>query len=286
MNKTSSNHVKKDLRSAPPISEGVTIEDESYDASAKETTTSDGSGKDTSTKEATISDDPGKDSPASDSPTKDTPEKESTTSDGPVKTSKKTFKKVKHQPTSETDKDDSKRYHLGILKNKGDTSPNKGVIMNELLIGYIVKALRVLFQWISLGIAQNYMIRIYEEKVLLRQENPPHLLNLLGLFILIHLVFEALLLVGVYIVSQMLKTKLNVEPQQLVKQIGFDYIAGIIVLSLFAIVVGNIMYKKKYFLFKENGHRGIRAYKAIILMYVIIIAVLPFNLVPKAFERT
>lgn len=171
--------------------------------------------------------------------------------------------------------------------SESKSNNNKSTFLNELVIAYIVKVIRVIFQWISLIVAKNHMIKIYEEKVLLRQENPPHLLNLIALFLVIHILFEALLIFGVYIIANIVakKKKVSFNPQSVLLQLGFDYIAATAILILFGGVVGQIMYKKKYFLYKENGHRAIRALKDILLMYAIAVALLPFNLVPKAFEK-
>ena len=56
-----------------------------------------------------------------------------------------------------------------------------------------------------------------------------------------------------------------------------DYVFYLISMVVHGIVLANIMYSKKYFLYKDDGLRAIRAYSDVILQYSLFNGMIPFN---------
>jgi hypothetical protein len=164
----------------------------------------------------------------------------------------------------------------------------------------LMKALKLGISYASIVIASNYTSQIYTEKVYVRNENPPKLINMLFLFLGIELAMTvvAMSLIGLlfhYLMTDSSKTTAsiakpviapptieggasNFNMMEVMMLFAQDYVLYIIVMMIQGTIIANVMYSKKYFLYKEDGLRGIRAYTDMLVQTSLFNGSIPFNL--------
>ena len=147
-----------------------------------------------------------------------------------------------------------------------------------------LKAIRIGMTYLSLLISTNFMSQIYMEKVLINNETPPPLTNFLWLFLFVDIIMN----IG-YVLVIILLQKFNVFGQDVVIHPTYlmDYGLCMAPIMLFATINASMMYSKKYFLYKDDGLRAIRALSDITFIYAVIFHLIPntlvFALIKKAF---
>lgn len=146
---------------------------------------------------------------------------------------------------------------------------------------FILKLVKISLSYASLLIAKNITSQIYAEKVYVKQESPPKLINMLLLFLAIELVFTVIVmtLLGVLIAQAM--GRLEGETVDglfnLASTFAQDYICYIVSMFVHGSILSSVMYSKKYFLYKDDGMRAIRAFSDVIMQYSIVNGLIPFN---------
>jgi hypothetical protein len=150
----------------------------------------------------------------------------------------------------------------------------------------VMKIIKLALSYGALAIATNYTSQIYTEKVYVRQENPPNLVNMLFLFIGIELLMT---IVTMSAVAFMLMSSSKFDANVIGKvALAFsqDYVLYMISMLIHGAVVANIMYTKKYFLYKDDGLRGIRAYSQILTQFSVFNGLIPFNMFVTGIMQT
>jgi hypothetical protein len=150
---------------------------------------------------------------------------------------------------------------------------------NSLILLMIAKVLRIIFTYVSLMIAKNYTTQIYMDKVLVKNENPPLLSNMVYLYLAIEMIMMAVflaLMFGVMYIFEIRSDAIN-------SYILPDYFIATIVNVIIGRIVASQMYKKKYFLYKDDGLRAIRALSELLLSLAIVQASVPWNSLMNGF---
>ena len=148
--------------------------------------------------------------------------------------------------------------------------------MNTKVIGimYGFIAVRIFILYLSTTISSNIMNEIYTERVLINGEEPPVLNYELYLFLVLDLVFNLLLLAAIYGILQFKDSK--VESNDIFTSYTLHYVVSLVIIFVLSMIVSNTMYKKKYFLYKDDGLRAIRALNDIVFKIGCIVSVMPF----------
>lgn len=150
-----------------------------------------------------------------------------------------------------------------------------------VLIAFAVsKLMRVGISYASLLIARNYTSQIYMDKVLVNDENPPHLSNLIYLYMIIEFVMITVMILLLYSLDAtfdlgFVNSRFNLFTQFIIT----DYLVASILNISVGSVVANKMYEKKYFLYKDDGMRAIRALTEIMIAVAIINNIMPYNFI-------
>jgi hypothetical protein len=116
------------------------------------------------------------------------------------------------------------------------------------------------------------MSQIYTEKVLLRGEEPPSLTYQLFLFVLIDFFLSLIIILLIYMIS----TQESPDGSSLIAKFIKQYFISLIVLFTIVYVISNIMYRKKYFLYKDDGLRAVRALDDLIFNIGMFVMLIPF----------
>lgn len=157
--------------------------------------------------------------------------------------------------------------------------------MDKTVLGVfaIMKVIKLALSFAAITIASNYTSQIYTEKVYVRHENPPPLVNMLFLFLGIEIAFTvvAMTTIGLLIKNMMsgeTQSGGGVNVMDIAVQFAQDYVLYILSMSIHGAVVANIMYSKKYFLYKDDGLRAIRAFTDILTQMSMFNGLIPFNM--------
>ncbi len=137
---------------------------------------------------------------------------------------------------------------------------------------FIPKLIRLMTAYISINIATNYMSQIYTENVLINNTDPPSLTNLVIIFIMIDILINAIIFALLWFAKTPLGLDDNVFKIYLV-----EYIIIIFAILIQLYFISTIMYSKKYFLYKDDGLKGIRALRSIFYIFIILYYLMPFG---------
>jgi hypothetical protein len=151
----------------------------------------------------------------------------------------------------------------------------------QFVIMYVIKALRLLSFRYSMNMATNVFLQKYESTVYDKKQNPPSLFGFMAIFLGFDLFFNAFLFVVLGLCGFLFKTENNTFPidKFLFYKYGFDYATTLIIILLIGYLIGNVIKQKKYFRYKTEGERGIRAFEEIMKMTATIVTLLPMFLI-------
>lgn len=128
----------------------------------------------------------------------------------------------------------------------------------SLLIIYSLIAVRIFVLYISSYVASNIMNQIYTERVLINGDEPPKLNNQLYLFVVIDSLLNLFLLGFAWAVI-----KAYGNTGDLFTVYATQYGLSTAVTFVVCLIISNMMYMKKYFLYKDDGLRAIRVLQII-----------------------
>jgi len=142
------------------------------------------------------------------------------------------------------------------------------------------KAIRIALTYLSLTITTNFATQIYMEKVLVNNESPPPLINFVWLFLFVDVIINIVLVLVMVLMGKLgaLGPLQNIYSEYLV-----DYGICMVFTLIFGMITAQVMYNKKYFLYKDDGLRAVRALSEMIFYMSIVINVIPFGIIEKVF---
>jgi len=143
---------------------------------------------------------------------------------------------------------------------------------------YAFKLMQYGTVYISVISAEKLFSVSYMEKVYSESQDPPNLLNMLGIFLGFNLLLTTLIMVTLIVVSKLIgeSIKTYISPEIL----GFifcDYVTFVTTLVIVSVILGTLMQRKVYFRYQTEGLRVIQAYKELILVLAAILVVLPYR---------
>lgn len=143
---------------------------------------------------------------------------------------------------------------------------------------YVVKAFRIFLLWVSLVFARALFQTRYNDAVYLQNRAPPHP----AWFVLIFLGFDVALNAGVVMLltalMYLLRTRLNNFPvtSYVIRAVLTDYAVSTALMAVLAFVMATVIRRKKYFRYRFEGDRGIRALSDMILWTSAVILIIPY----------
>jgi uncharacterized integral membrane protein len=151
----------------------------------------------------------------------------------------------------------------------------------QFLIMYIIKFVKILSFGFSMNMATNIFIQKYESVVYDKKVNPPSLTNFMFIFLGFDLFFTIFLFILLGLCGFLFKTENNTFPidSYLYKKFAVDYIVSTVLIMVIGILIGSVVKQKKYFRYKTEGERGIRAFEDIMKMTATVITLAPLFLI-------
>lgn len=146
------------------------------------------------------------------------------------------------------------------------------------IIIYLLKLINYLFLYVSLYLTDRLFSEQYMKKVYGEETNPPNILQFPFLSLSIQSGFSFFLFIILILLMTIFKKENNTFAINwyVIKTYLFDFILTLIMISVVSIIVGMIIQKKKYFRYKTEGLRAIRAYKEILKYLSIVLYLLPY----------
>ena len=146
------------------------------------------------------------------------------------------------------------------------------------LLIYGLKALRFGIAYYALFVAGRVFQRMYDGRVYARDDPPPHPLRFIGLFMAVDVAINLVVLSLLVFSKHMFKTVHNEFPVdgQLLAMWMTDYLLTTLVVFTLAYIIGEVVRRKKYFRYKYEGDRGIRAMQRMVMYVYGIVLFIPF----------
>lgn len=148
----------------------------------------------------------------------------------------------------------------------------------ELMIVVLVsKVIRMATAWVSHTVSKHYMQQIYLDKVLVKGDSPPPLTNQLYLALVIEFVIGVIFIGLLVTINSTAKIFKNIPEDAFTYNVFVDLVLYLIFSGIIGSIIAGMMYKKKYFLYKDDGLRAIRAIAELMTSISIALAAIPLN---------
>jgi hypothetical protein len=147
----------------------------------------------------------------------------------------------------------------------------------SLLIIYSLVAVRIFLLYISSYVASNIMNQIYTERVLINGDEPPKLSYQLYLFLGIDVILNIFLFGFAWAIIKAYRADTNVFNSYI-----SQYVLTTIVTFVSCMIISNMMYLKKYFLYKDDGLRAIRALQILNYRIGVFISLIPMFMITNS----
>lgn len=149
---------------------------------------------------------------------------------------------------------------------------------SQFFVMYALKLINYGFLFLSLYMAEKLFSEMYMKKVYAEQIAPPALQTFLLLMLLIHAGFNLFVFVILTLLIILFKRPTNsfFINWYLVQTYLLDYIITTVLFTIVSVIIGVVMQKKRYFRYKTEGLRAIRAFKEIIQFTSMIIYAMPY----------
>lgn len=147
----------------------------------------------------------------------------------------------------------------------------------KVLIYIFSKLLKVTTLWISTAIVSSHLTGMYMDQVLVNQQTPSSLTGFVGYFVVLELLFIGFVLVGLQLFNMIALNRTDISEIMMV--LGVDLVLCLLATAVIGTIVASTMQNKQFFMYKDDGLRGIRAFKEIVASIGIVFGLIPFFLV-------
>lgn len=163
-----------------------------------------------------------------------------------------------------------------IIEQGGSRSLGDALSDPTMVLIYALKALRLLAAWYALRVAARTFQGLYDRRVYGRDEAPPHPAVFVGMTLAVELAIQLGVMVVLLFSQQILKQMdVNVS-SAVVSAWVLDYGLSTAVVAVLALVIGEVVRKKKYFRYRYEGDRGIRAMQQMMMYTYGVVLLIPF----------
>lgn len=149
---------------------------------------------------------------------------------------------------------------------------------DQFYLIYFLKIINILFLIGSIRISEKVFSELYMKKVYAEEDMPPSIYVFMTMFLIMHAAFVLILLIILFLTMLVFKEDSNTFAISsfLIQSYFADYIVSTVFFILLSIIIGTVMQKKKYFRYKQEGLRAIRAYQDILNKVAIFVYLLPY----------
>ena len=157
----------------------------------------------------------------------------------------------------------------------------KMMIEPQLFVLYGLKVIRLLFIYVALFISTRMFIPIYENAVYDDKADPPPLWKFLLIFLGFDISLNIFLLVLMVLLKYLFKSDDNtfIIDGSLITKYCYDYVCSTSLILLVSALISFVIVEKKYFKYKYEGMRAIRAFEKIVFYISMVNLAMPFFLI-------
>ncbi len=157
------------------------------------------------------------------------------------------------------------------LYQVGSQSLVDSLLEPEVVAMYSFKALRVLVAWLATAFASRAFQAMYRQRVYARDDPPPHpavfVAMILGVDAAAHVLFGVVLLAARHVWG------IDVA---LLRMWAIDWAIVTAAVAAVSLVIAQVVYSKRFFRYKYEGERGIRAMQELVFCVYCVAVPLPF----------
>jgi hypothetical protein len=166
---------------------------------------------------------------------------------------------------------------VGMMYARGRGSLRDSLDAQFMLI-YGLKLLRLLIAWFALRVAGKVFQNMYDDRVYSRDDRPPEPIMFVAMFMGVDLALNVVVAAVLIFVKHLFKTVDNEFPidRHMLTLWGFDYLLSSLVVFAVAVIIGQVIKRKKYFRYKYEGDRGIRAMQQMVMYVYNVLLFVPF----------
>jgi hypothetical protein len=148
----------------------------------------------------------------------------------------------------------------------------------QFVVLYVIKLIRIGFAYIALFMATKIFTPIYEDTVYDKKDNPPPLTKFLLIFFAFDMALNVFILTVLFLLKFLFKTDDNAfaVDKYLFYKYFTDYFISMVFLLAIAYFLAGVVQSKKYFKYKYEGLRAVRAYQDMIFSVAIPIFLFPY----------
>jgi len=158
------------------------------------------------------------------------------------------------------------------------------LVSSTFLVVYGIKLLRLMFLYAGLDYAEKHFQTLYARQVYGQNRDPPHPFGFLVTALLVELGLNVLLGFVLFVLRLLFGTSASTRvmgktfklDDDIFSSLAMDYVATTLVLVLIMGVVSEIVRRKKYFRYRYEGERGIRALSSMTMSIAVFVYILPF----------
>ena len=160
----------------------------------------------------------------------------------------------------------------------GTPSLTESLTESRTLMLYGLKALRLAIASASLGVAAGTFQGMYERNVYTLDGPPPSPAILVAMALGLDAALHVIVLLVLYTAMRVFKAPDNDFPidAALLWTWSHDYVAVTVAVGVLSLIVGEVVRSKKYFRFKYEGERGIRAMRELMWYVYCVMLPIPF----------
>lgn len=160
----------------------------------------------------------------------------------------------------------------------GEFSTMDVVMDMQFVFVYAMKVVRFGFIYLALFLAERIFENMYSTQVFTQNKDPPNLLIMLGIFLGIEAGMFVIIMIIIALVMYIWKTPDNsfLVDSSVLLRLLVDYAASTLMIFAIGAIVAHIIMRKKYFRYKLEGLRGIRAFQEVMIGISGIMTVIPF----------
>ena len=148
----------------------------------------------------------------------------------------------------------------------------------QFIVLYVIKFVRILFTYIALFLSTKVFTPIYEDTVYDKKENPPPLTKFLMIYFAFDIALNVFILTVLFLLKFLFKTEDNAfaVDKYLFGKYFMDYSLSMFFLLLIGYFLAGVVQSKKYFKYKYEGLRAVRAYQDMMFSAAVPIFLFPY----------
>ena len=154
------------------------------------------------------------------------------------------------------------------------------ILDSKFLYLYILKLIVYGFIWLSIFFTEKIFTERYMKSVYAQKQSPPPLYEFYGIYLGFITGFTAFVVVVSYLIQHFLnKSPLNLTygfNNEVILAFLADYAIFTVLSGILLVIIASVIVRKKYFKYKTEGLRGIRAYREVIVTVLAVLIMIPY----------